>query len=135
MPRFRSWLFSIAWNKTADWHRRRHRRVARADAEPASLPVAGGDVEVDALEHLSADRVDELLDHLTDDQRDVILLRIVADLSLEETAVALDRPVGAVKSLQHRALHALRRAIEPTPGDFPPEPVSRRGAPTTTEAR
>jgi RNA polymerase sigma-70 factor (ECF subfamily) len=32
--------------------------------------------------------------------------------SNEEVAVALGKPIGAVKSLQHRALEALRRILK-----------------------
>lgn len=135
-PRFRSWLFSIAWNKTADWHRRAGRQVDTTDAPPRDDATPGGDVEADALELLSSDRVEQLLDALTDDQRDVILLRIVADLSLEETATALDKPVGAVKALQHRALAALRRSLDAdeSPGTSGAA-VSPPAPPATTEVR
>ena len=46
------------------------------------------------------------------DQREVLLLRIVADLSLEDVAVALGKRRGAIKSLQHRALATLRRQLD-----------------------
>lgn len=109
---FRSWLFGIAWNKTADWHRRERRRPAEVDdAESAVAVQVGGDAEEDAWRDLGASRVEALLASLTDDQRDVLLLRVVADLSLEETARIMGRPVGPVKALQHRALAALRRNI------------------------
>ena len=42
----------------------------------------------------------------------MLLLRIVADLPLEQVADAVDKSVGAVKALQHRALASLRRALE-----------------------
>jgi RNA polymerase sigma-70 factor, ECF subfamily len=42
----------------------------------------------------------------------VLLLRIVADLSLEQTAAVLGKKVGSVKSLQHRGLAALRPVVE-----------------------
>jgi RNA polymerase sigma-70 factor (ECF subfamily) len=61
---------------------------------------------------VARERVDELLSSLSVDQRDVVLLRFVADLSIEETARALGKAVTAVKALQHRALDALRREIE-----------------------
>ena len=53
----------------------------------------------------------EVLDTLTPDQRQVLALRVVADLSLEQVAELVGKPVGAVKSLQHRALATLRRTI------------------------
>ena len=43
------------------------------------------------------------LDQLSPDQREVIVLRFVADLSLEQVAEVTKRRVGAVKALQHRA--------------------------------
>jgi RNA polymerase sigma-70 factor, ECF subfamily len=49
---------------------------------------------------------------LTPDQQDVLGLRIIAGLSLEETARLLGKRVGAVKALQHRGLEAVRRRLE-----------------------
>lgn len=66
-----------------------------------------------ALDIISTEQIDELLSHLTLDQRTVIALRVIADLSLEETARILGKRIGAVKALQHRALEALRQQIEP----------------------
>jgi RNA polymerase sigma-70 factor (ECF subfamily) len=67
--------------------------------------------EDEALDRLGGDEVQALLGALTSDQRDVLLLRIVADLSLEETATVVGKRVGAVKALQRRGLEALRREI------------------------
>jgi RNA polymerase sigma-70 factor (ECF subfamily) len=51
------------------------------------------------------------LAHLTPDQRQVVLLKYLEGLENEEIAAALGKPLGAVKSLQHRALAALRRIL------------------------
>ena len=64
------------------------------------------------------ERVDAMLADLTDEQREVVLLRIVAGLSVEETAEVVGRRPGAVRTLQHRALARLRRS-------FPREAVTR----------
>ncbi len=61
---------------------------------------------------LSDQRLRVLLDGLSPDQRDVLLLRIVADLSIEDVAATLGKRRGAVKSLQHRALATLRRQLD-----------------------
>ena len=45
------------------------------------------------------------------EQRQVIVLKYLEDWTNEEIALALDKPVGAVKSLQHRALAALQRIL------------------------
>jgi RNA polymerase sigma-70 factor (ECF subfamily) len=51
---------------------------------------------------------------LSQDQREVVLLRIVADQSVEEVAGMLGKSEGAIKALQHRALAALRRHFDRT---------------------
>ena len=111
--RFRSWVFTIAHNVLVDDRRRRDRRPvpAAAPGPPGAEPV-GGNVEDDALRRLSEERVRALCDLLSPDQRDVLLLRLLAGLTLEETATALDRTTGAVKALQHRGVATLRRHLE-----------------------
>lgn len=118
---FRAWLFAIARNKRIDQLRRQARR-------PAGTPLDDGDPAlVAAIEDAALQAVDDrelfgVLELLTSDQRDVIVLRFVIDLSLEQTAVALDKPVGAVKALQHRALDRLRKK-------FPDNPYPNRPGP------
>jgi len=55
--------------------------------------------------------VTAMLADLTAPQRDVVFLRVVAELTVEETAQVLNRPVTSVKALQRRGLAALRRQI------------------------
>jgi RNA polymerase sigma-70 factor (ECF subfamily) len=110
---FRSWVFTIAHHRLIDDRRRLARRPRAADGDPADLatPLVAG-AEDEALRRLSLERVRALCDRLAPDQRDVLLLRMVADLTLEQTAEALDKSVGAVKALQHRSVAALRRLVE-----------------------
>jgi RNA polymerase sigma-70 factor (ECF subfamily) len=58
-------------------------------------------------------RVRRALWQLTPDQRQVIMLRFIEGWELEETAAALHKPLGAIKALQHRAVAALRRLLQP----------------------
>jgi RNA polymerase sigma factor (sigma-70 family) len=110
---FRSWVFTIAHHRIADHWRREARAPVLVeltlDYDGGTTPAA----EHHALDTLGTARVHELLDTLTPDQREVLLLRIVADLTLEQTAEVLGKPAGAVKSLQHRGLAALRKIVEP----------------------
>lgn len=114
---FRSWVFTIAHHRMIDDRRRAQRQpMIDADANVDERHIAG-DVEDDAFVLLGSDRVRELLDVLSADQRAVVLLRVVADLPVEEVARILDKREGAVKALQHRAMAALRRHLshDPTP--------------------
>jgi RNA polymerase sigma-70 factor (ECF subfamily) len=57
-------------------------------------------------------RVRALLDTLAPDQRDVLVLRILADLSVEQVAEVLRTSQGAVRQRQRRGLLALRKRLE-----------------------
>lgn len=119
----RSWVFTIAHNLIIDERRMLSGRRAEQPLHDR-LELLGGDVEDDAMGRMAAGRTRQLLDLLPRDQRDVLLLRIVADLSLEEAAAAMDRTVGAIKALQHRALASLRRRLEDlAPETSPPLPA------------
>lgn len=122
---FRAWVFQIARHKRVDALRRGARRPDTVETRDVPDGMAGGDVEEDALAYLEDDEVRELLEPLTVDQRDVLLLRVVADLSLDQTALALGKPVGAVKALQHRALAQLRGKF--LAGRVPERPSERSG--------
>ena len=115
---FRGWVFTIARNRLRDEHRRRRRRPVELVPDVPDVPghddISGSVLTREAL---------ALLDSLTPEQRDVILLRVFADLSLDEVARIVGRPVGAVKSLQHRGLAALRKKLSEQP--YPEEPVWR----------
>ena len=104
---FRAWLYRIAHARTVDYWRRQQRRqeVLLPDSLPAPLP---------SPEEIVAARVEwrgavELISRLTDDQRDVIILRFIEAMSLAEVAEVMDKTVGAVKALQHRALASMAR--------------------------
>jgi RNA polymerase sigma-70 factor (ECF subfamily) len=109
---FRSWLFTIAHRVLIDDARRRQRRPQTIMLRAQEDVFAAGDVEQEALTNVGTDWADELVASLPEDQRAVVALRVTADLPLEEVAQILGKRVGAVKSLQHRALASLRRRFE-----------------------
>jgi RNA polymerase sigma factor (sigma-70 family) len=109
---FKAWVFTIARNRFLDDRRASSRRSTTPQPDEF-LEAHGeiGDVEEEALRALGTERVKELVSRLSPDQQDVLLLRIVADMSLEEVARVLDKRTGAVKALQHRGLASLRKEI------------------------
>lgn len=110
--RFRSWLFTIAHHRMIDERRKAARRPPVDDDADLEIRAGVGDAERDALAVLGDEQVMKLLRVLSPDQRDVVLLRVIADMSLDDTATALGKRRGAVKALQHRALASLRRHLE-----------------------
>jgi RNA polymerase sigma factor (sigma-70 family) len=108
----RSWVFTIAHRRLVDDWRRRSRRPQPAD-EPGDLTRrVGGDVEDDALTRIGAETVRQLCGELPADQRSVLLLRILADLTVEQVGEVLGKSVPSVKALQRRGLRALRDRLE-----------------------
>ncbi|TMC50211.1 MAG: sigma-70 family RNA polymerase sigma factor [Chloroflexi bacterium] len=105
-PGIEGWLLGIARNKAIDVIRRRRRQRPEGGAPPAAPDAA----EM-AVSRLSAFELRRAMERLNDDQRDVLVRRFVLDQSLEQVAAATGRPVGAVKSMQHRALAALARHL------------------------
>ena len=110
----RSWVFTIAHRRLVDDHRRRSRRPQLADGGADLLvDVAGGDVEDDVLARLGTESVHRLCAGLPADQRSVLLLRILADLTVEQVAAVMGRSVGSVKALQRRGLRRLQEELAP----------------------
>ena len=101
-------VFSVAHARLVDDLRRRSRREPTVEYDALTDLRAAPSSEEQALALIATASVRELLSGLPDDQRNVLLLRIVADLSLEQVAEAIGRSPGAVKQLQRRGLLALR---------------------------
>lgn len=111
--RFKAWVFTIAHYRLIDSRRRRQRRPVELvpeppEAETASLPDAADE----ALARIGSEEVIRILGTISPDQRAVLLLRIVGDLSVEDTAAALGKRQGAVKQLQRRGLAAVKRELD-----------------------
>ena len=108
----RAWVFTIAHRRLADDWRRRSRRPQIADDAGELTEHVGGDAEGDALERIGAETVHRLCGGLPGDQRAVLLLRILADLTVEQVASVLGKSVPSVKALQRRGLRTLRDQLE-----------------------
>ena len=111
-PELRTFVFSVAHARYVDDCRKVARRGTATPLDPTVHDEPVDSAEHEAMAALATERAMTLIDTLSPDQRDVMLLRIVADLSLEQTADVLDKKVGAIKALQHRALAALRPVVE-----------------------
>lgn len=104
-----AYLYRITHNLITD-HYRRH-PLPDMPLDEALTDRGETDPERLAPDRLAQARARTLLLRLTPDQRLVIVLKYFEGLCNEEVAAVLDKPVGAVKSLQHRALGAMRRML------------------------
>ena len=100
------WCYRVATNWATSRWRKRKREVI-TDRLPTPDPVVAPDFAVQ-------DRLLEALRSLSTDQRSVIVLRLVEDWSIAETAEALGVAPGTVQSRYARALARLRTEL----GDF-----------------
>lgn len=107
---FRSWVFTIAHRRLLDERRRAARQPATRTVD-AGAATPGGDVEREAFDALGLRWVMDMCAQLSADQRTVLLLRVIADLSVDDVARITGKTSGAVKALQRRALQALRQRL------------------------
>lgn len=107
----RTLVFSVAHARAVDEHRRRSRWGINAPYEPEMDPRLEESAETVVMGGVTTREVGELLEELGEDQRAVITLRVLAGLSLEETANVLGKSVGSVKQLQRRGLLRLRDVV------------------------
>jgi RNA polymerase sigma-70 factor, ECF subfamily len=104
-----AWLYRTAHNLVIDHYRRsQHRRHLPLDE---AVPDSSADLDTLADKRLLAMHVRAVLQRLSPDQQQVIALKFLQGLSNDQAAEVLGKPVGAVKSLQHRALVALQRLL------------------------
>jgi RNA polymerase sigma-70 factor (ECF subfamily) len=104
-----AYLYRIAHNWITDSYRREPQPSFELDENlhAADQPTPAQSVD----ENLQQARMRAALHQLTPDQRQVIVLRFLEGWENEEVAVLLNKPIGAVKALQHRALEALRKIL------------------------
>ncbi|HEX9012547.1 MAG TPA: sigma-70 family RNA polymerase sigma factor [Anaerolineaceae bacterium] len=105
----RAWLLGTASHLIADHLRARYRRPTSSLDE---IEIAGASRPEEEIEQGAAHRsVRAAILRLTQEQQHVLALRFAEDFSLEETARLMGKTTGAVKTLQFRALGALRKLL------------------------
>jgi RNA polymerase sigma-70 factor (ECF subfamily) len=104
----RAYLYRIAHNWITDYYRRSPSWVA---LEQVEHPDQGQDPPQAFAEEMERREVRLALARLTPDQRQVIVLKYLEDWETQDIARVLNKPVGAIKALQHRGLAALRRCF------------------------
>lgn len=113
---FSAWLYRIAHNLVANWHRDNSRKkiLQLEERTTKSSPSVHPEHEIIHLEERSA--LLELIRTLPAERQQLLILKFVEQLSNAEIGQIMGRSEGAIKSLYHRTLLALRDELKETRG-------------------
>lgn len=107
---FEAFVYGIAARKVADALRALHRNPIPTEDLPDS--VADDPTPEDHAVFVSqVEAANVLLEQLPGTLREIMLLRVAAGLTAEETGAALGMTAGAVRVAQHRALTRMRQRV------------------------
>jgi RNA polymerase sigma-70 factor (ECF subfamily) len=109
---FSAWLYRIAHNLVANFHRDRSRRnVITLD----EFVVAGNERLAPEAATESREEQEQLMAavrQLPEERQQLLLLKFIDHLSNAEIGAIMERSEGAIKSLYHRTLIALREELK-----------------------
>jgi len=104
-----AYLYRIAHNWVTDYYRSKVPTTLQLDA----VVIADSTDEPHQVvaDQMASQQLRDALALLTPDQRQVIVLKYLEEWENEAIAMVLNKHVGAIKALQHRAIEALRRIL------------------------
>jgi len=110
---FSAWLYRIAHNLVANWHRDNSRRPEiPLDDTLMSHPHGVEHPEIALLRLEERERLLRIIRRLPPDRQQLLILKFVEHLSNNEIGQIMGKTEGAVKSLYHRTLNSLRDDLE-----------------------
>ena len=110
---FSAWLYRIAHNLVANWHRDNSRRKEIPLEEGILPPFHGVHPEAFLLQTEEQDRLLRVVRCLPAERQQLLILKFVDHLSNAEIGLIMGRTEGAVKSLYHRTLLTIRDDLDP----------------------
>ncbi len=113
---FSAWLYRIAHNLVANWHRDNSRKHEVPLEDHTHLSRSGEHPEQIVVKSQEQDRLIKAIRKLSPERQQLIILKYVDHLSNAEIAVIMGRSEGAVKSLYHRTILTLRGEISSQEG-------------------
>ncbi|HEX7556818.1 MAG TPA: sigma-70 family RNA polymerase sigma factor [Leptolinea sp.] len=108
---FSAWLYRIAHNLVANWHRDNGRRQEVALDDQPNLVMSGEHPERQLVNDQEVERLISGIRRLSPERQQLIVLKFVQQLSNAEIAVIMSKSEGAIKSLYHRTLLELRTEL------------------------
>jgi RNA polymerase sigma-70 factor, ECF subfamily len=109
---FSAWLYRIAHNLIANWHRDNTRRKEVPLEDHLDIPHPTDHPERSLEKNQEMELLLKGVRRISADRQQLILLKYLDNLSNAEIATIMGRSEGAIKSLYHRALLALREEME-----------------------
>ncbi len=110
---FSAWLYRIAHNVVANWHRDQSRRKVVALDELVLYQRWQQSLEGLVEENEEKRELLKAIRRLPADRQQLLILKFVEGMSNEATGQIMGRSEGAIKSLYHRTLLALRKEMVP----------------------
>lgn len=110
---FMPWLIAITRNRLADGARRYARQKANevnVDEYPVTFPEAGANA--DSEQYRDPEALRQAIQALPPGQREALEMLKLREMTLKEAAIASGTSVGALKVSVHRAIGALRKALD-----------------------
>lgn len=108
---FSAWLYRIAHNVVANWHRDRSRRQIISLDELVMGTLKREEPATLAEEREEQDMLLQAVRRLPPERQQLLILKFVEQMSNAEIAQVMGRTEGAIKSLYHRTLVALREDL------------------------
>jgi len=109
---FSAWLYRIAHNLVANWHRDRSRRPVVPLEDHTVLTPGSQHPESLAMARAVGEDLLELIRRLPEERQQLLILKFAERLSNAEIGQIMGRTEGAIKSLYHRTLSSLREEVE-----------------------
>jgi len=109
---FTAWLYRIAHNVVANFHRdnSRHPSVPLDEVELQDAHHDDADAHIDGQQE--RDRLLRAIRKLPEDRQQLVVLKFVEQLQNAEIGQIMNRSEGAIKSLYHRTLMQLREVLD-----------------------
>jgi RNA polymerase sigma-70 factor (ECF subfamily) len=108
---FSAWLYRIAHNLVANWHRDRSRKQEIPLDDLPVLPAKGNHPERSLVRSQEQEALLKHIRKLPPERQNLLILKFVETMSNAEIGKIMGRSEGAVKSLYHRTLLALRDQV------------------------
>jgi RNA polymerase sigma-70 factor (ECF subfamily) len=105
---FSAWLYRIAHNLVANWHRDNSRRKEVPLEDYTQHPHRAMAPEASVVDNQEMEDLLKVIRRLPADRQQLLILKFVEGMSNADVATIMMRSEGAIKSLYHRTLMALR---------------------------